>query len=126
MTNRGSNQSTPSVEATTAALQRTGLSEHPQFRKVNSAPVTPVAKGVAGRRARPGFKLSDIAGAGLGGGGASGAGLGAGRPNASDEMPMRRGSRDVMETPFSNFQTIVYVCSWAIILPPSLTHLCAQ
>ncbi|KAJ7780498.1 kinase-like protein [Mycena maculata] len=88
----------PTLDATTAALQRTSLSpaEIPNLRPANSYPVAVAARprggGMMGRR-KPNFTLKDIEGAG----GASGAGLGAGRPSLrNDAAPA-----------FSNFSKIV-------------------
>ncbi|KAJ7496131.1 kinase-like protein [Mycena galericulata] len=90
---------TPTIDATTAALQRTTLSpaEIPNLRPANSYPVPAAARprgggGMMGRR-KPNFTLKDIEGAG----GASGAGLGAGRP------PLRNDAAPA----FSNFTKIV-------------------
>jgi len=69
--------------------------------------------GLAAKRARPGFKLSDITGDSdgrpppIGGGGVGGAGLGPGRPSLADE-PMPGGRPPPPSgTPFSNFRKIV-------------------
>ncbi|TDL25930.1 kinase-like protein [Rickenella mellea] len=115
MANRANSHASPSptLEATTAAFQRAALSEHhhPSLRSANTAPAQVPTKGMAGRRAKPGLKLSDIVGPSAmtpSGGGASGAGLGAGRPNMDDDEPIRRGPpQGVMTTPFSNFNKIV-------------------
>ena len=99
------------VDAAVLALQHTSLSD-----RMGGPPLPPpsqphpgagMAPG-AGRRLKPGLKLSDIPG----GGGLSpqGAGLGAGRPALPPQNgapPRRPGSE--LGTPFANFRKIVYV-----------------
>jgi mitogen-activated protein kinase kinase len=64
--------------------------------------------GLAAKRPKPSFKLSDINGGDLVGGGAAGAGLGLGRPNLFDRPtnPPRRPNSN-FASPFSNFGKIV-------------------
>jgi len=85
---------TPGINEATLGLMRTSISGGP-------AP-HPSPSGPAGRRMKPGLKLSDI------GAGISGAGLGAGRPNAQtvdEPSPTRRPQQS--GTPFANFKKIV-------------------
>ncbi|KIM72087.1 hypothetical protein PILCRDRAFT_16448, partial [Piloderma croceum F 1598] len=66
--------------------------------------------GLAAKRAKPSFKLSDINGGDIVGGGAAGAGLGLGRPNLFDRPtnpPRRPNSNSNFASPFSNFGKIV-------------------
>lgn len=67
--------------------------------------------GLAAKRAKPSFKLSDINGGDIIGGGAAGAGLGLGRPNLFDDRPTTtnppRRTHSNFASPFSNFGKIV-------------------
>jgi mitogen-activated protein kinase kinase len=69
----------------------------------------PVPGGMAARRAKPGFKLSDIEGAGPASAGPMVGGLGQGRPNFQDENQRRPSG--LMATPFSTLSKIVCVLS---------------
>lgn len=101
----------PDVDAVTAALKRVSLgpptSRSPSgSSQVHSSPVSP-SIGMAARRNKPLFKLSDITGGQDFGGGPAGAGNGAGT-GSHTEWPPRRPA-NATSTPFSNFGKIVYV-----------------
>ncbi|SRR6266404_3668579 len=103
----------PDVDAVTAALKRVSLgapttSQHripsgsPQIHPIPAPPPT----GMAARRNKPVFKLSDITGEQEFGGGSAGAGNVVGTP-ARPEWPPRRPAA-ATATPFANFGKIVY------------------
>lgn len=115
MLNRGSPAS-PGIDSAAQAPQRAPINEssHPLLQLSHSFPASPpsslaatrargrgAAVPAAGRRNKPGFKLSDIPPET--GGGALGAGLGAGRPSLAEA---RRGP-STFDTPFANFNKIV-------------------
>jgi hypothetical protein len=101
----------PDVEDATAAFKRFSLgapttqlrthSAGPSFRSGSA-----FSPGMAARRNKPLFKLSDITGEQESGGGAAGAGPAVGVPDET-EWPPRR-SVAVTSTPFANFGKIVY------------------
>ncbi|KAG1746215.1 kinase-like protein [Suillus lakei] len=121
MLNRGSPASPGSasfsIDSAAQALQRASINEssHPIHQSSHSFTASPPpsslvatrARGrggavpAAGRRNKPGFKLSDMNPET--GGGAIGAGLGAGRPSQAEA---RRGPSS-FDTPFANFNKIV-------------------
>ena len=114
----------PDVEDATAAFKRFSLgAPTTQFRTQSSGPsfrsgslLTP---GMAARRNKPLFKLSDITGEQQSGGGAAGAGPAVGVPDVSERPPRRPAG--VTSTPFANFGKIVYVfwsssCSFSSFL----------
>lgn len=118
MANRGPPPSN-GVDGAAAAFARASLGDSaPVTARAHSYPVPSVAAvsrgrggGLAGKRARPNFKLSDINGGPPGdgggvGGGAAGAGLGAGRPSLAAESAPRRPPSS-FGSPFSNFGKIV-------------------
>jgi mitogen-activated protein kinase kinase len=112
--NSQSQATSSSIESATTAFKNVSLHEHhPSLRAANSYPLPSSAPhrggraGLAGRRLKPGFKLSDIDGAGIPtpkGGGAGGAGLGAGRPPLASDPPKRPST---FVTPFSSFGKVV-------------------
>lgn len=134
MANRGAAQSQQQpnsfgLAGATDAFSRATLGDgtHPNASRAHSYPIPSSARGrggggvggLAGKRMKPNFKLSDINGdaGGLGagppgrmgsgvGGGAAGAGLGAGRPSMADAAAPRRPPGN-FGSPFSNFGKIV-------------------
>jgi mitogen-activated protein kinase kinase len=115
MANRGGQGAHPSnsfaLDSTTEVLARASLADNPS--RAHSFPIPSTASrgrggggvgGLAAKRAKPSFKLSDINGDV--GGGALGAGLGAGRPSLADPTPARRPPSN-FGSPFSNFGKIV-------------------
>ena len=114
MANRAS-QAPPSaanfaLDGATDALARASLADHPANPRAQSYPLPARMRGgptgLAGKRMKPGFKLSDIHGGDAVGGGAAGAGLGAGRPSLAND-PAPRKPPPNMGSPFSNFGKIV-------------------
>lgn len=114
MLNRGSPASSSSAsfsaDSAAQALQRTSLDDvqRPLVHQPNSFPPHSRGRGTApapsGKRNKPGFKLSDInPDAAIG---AANAGLGAGRPSLADAG---RHFPSKFDTPFANFNKIVYV-----------------
>jgi mitogen-activated protein kinase kinase len=107
MANRASQS--PDVDAATAAFKRISLgAPTSQLRTRSGSPLrqSPVlSPGMAARRNKPVFKLSDITGEH--GGGDADAGPGAAVP-ADNHWPSRR-SATATSTPFANFGKIVYV-----------------
>ena len=101
----------PDVDDVTAALKRVSLgapttqlrthSGRPSFRSGSA-----LSAGMAARRNKPLFKLSDITGEQESGGGAAGAGPAVGVPDETDWPPRRPAA--VSSTPFANFGKIVY------------------
>lgn len=125
MANRGSPSSPAGQPATNsfgldsaaAAFARVSLSESAGPAGASRAHSYPLPSsvvrgrggGLAGKRPKPNFKLSDINGSGAApsvGGGAAGAGLGAGRPSLADPAVPRRPPSNI-GSPFSNFGKIV-------------------
>lgn len=115
MLNRGSpspgSASFP-IDSAAQALQRTNLDDvqRPLVHQPNSFP-PPRGRGTppapSAKRNKPGFKLSDInPDAAIG---AANAGLGAGRPSLADAG---RRPPSTFDTPFANFNKIVYVLSF--------------
>lgn len=97
----------PDVDAVTAAFKRASIGA-PTSRTPNGSPqlhsIPAFSSGMAARRNKPVFKLSDITGEQeSGGGGTASAGNGA-SPTTHAEWPPRRPA----STPFSNFGKIVY------------------
>jgi mitogen-activated protein kinase kinase len=102
---------TPEIDSATAAMKRVSLgaptthlrthSGRPSFRSGSA-----LSSGMAARRNKPLFKLSDITGEQEPGGGAAGASPAVGVPNET-EWPPRR-PEAVSSTPFANFGKIVY------------------
>jgi hypothetical protein len=98
------------IDSATAALKRVSLgvpttqirthSGRPSFRSGSA-----LSAGMAARRNKPLFKLSDITGEQESGGGAAGASPAVGVPET--EWPPRRPAA-VSSTPFANFGKIVY------------------
>ena len=116
MLNRGSPASPSSasfsVDSAAQALQRTNLDDvqRPLVHQPNSFPPPSTSRGrgtapaPSAKRNKPGFKLSDInPDAAIG---AANAGLGAGRPSLADAG---RRFPSKFDTPFANFNKIVYV-----------------
>jgi mitogen-activated protein kinase kinase len=99
MANRASQS--PDVDAVTAAFKRVSLGAPPsQFRTPSGSP-----SGMAARRNKPVFKLSDITGGQDFSGGSPGAGNGAGTASHTEWPPRRPAA--VTSTPFANFGKIV-------------------
>ena len=102
----------PDVDTVTAAFKRVSLGA-PTSRSpsgsphIHSIPGTPPV-GMAARRNKPVFKLSDITGGQDRGGGPAGAGSGAGTAAHSSQWPPRRPAAAATSTPFANFGKIVY------------------
>jgi hypothetical protein len=95
----------PDVDGATAALKRVSLGAPTgQLRKHSGRPSFVLSPGMAARRNKPLFKLSDITGEQEpGGGGAAGAGPAVDVPDEAEWPPAA-----VSSTPFSNFGKIVY------------------
>ncbi|KAI0743747.1 kinase-like protein [Daedaleopsis nitida] len=102
-----------SVDATTAALRNTTLSERPILTPANQIrapapappPGRPGALGLGGLAARRlGKNAPKLSGVDMG---IQNAGLGSGRPNQEQDMPPRRMPPGSFTTPFSNFGKIV-------------------
>ena len=98
----------PDVDAVTAAFKRVSLGATtsrtpPGSPQLHSVPLVPPV-GMAARRNKPVFKLSDITGEQEFGGGSASARNGAGHT----EWPPRR-PVTATSTPFANFGKIVYV-----------------
>lgn len=125
MLNRGSpgSPSTASFSIDSAAhtLQRTGFDDlqRPLVHQPNSFPPSSfrgrgTTPGPPAKRNKPGFKLSDMhPDAAIG---AANAGLGAGRPSLAD---VGRRTPSTFDTPFANFNKIVYVVS---LVPHPCVH----
>ena len=102
---------TPDIDSATAAMKRISLgvpttqlrthSGRPSFRSGSI-----LSPGMAARRNKPLFKLSDITGEQEPGGGAAGAGPAVGVPDGTEWPPRRPAA--VSSTPFANFGKIVY------------------
>jgi mitogen-activated protein kinase kinase len=112
------------MDSAAQAMQRASINEssHPILQSSNSFTASPGSSSAttrargrgggvtaAGRRNKPGFRLSDMNPET--GGGAIGAGLGAGRPSLAEA---RRGPSS-FDTPFANFNRIVCVSFPAIM-----------
>lgn len=110
----------PDIDSATAAMKRVSLGSTNQLRKHSGRSSFVLSPGMAARRNKPLFKLSDITGEQEpGGGGAKGAGPAVDVPNeAESEWPPRRPAA-VSSTPFSNFGKIVY----ALLLISGSCHL---
>ena len=120
MANRGTppQSSSFAIDSATDILARASLAaDSSPISRAHSFPVpAPTGRvrgigigGLAAKRAKPSFKLSDINGDGVSGG-AAGAGLGAGRPSLVDPptIPSRRlPHSNFNNSPFSNFGKIV-------------------
>jgi hypothetical protein len=97
----------PDVDSTTAALKRVSLGAPTgQLRKRPGRPSFVLSPGMAARRNKPLFKLSDITGEQESGGGAADAGPAVGVPDETEWPP--RSPAAVSSTPFANFGKIVY------------------
>ena len=106
---------TPDIDGATAAFKRVSLgSPTTQLRTPSGGPGSYRPIGMAARRNKPLFKLSDITGEQEPGGGASGAGPapGSNQNPTGVEWPPRRPV--VTNTPFASFGKIVYVL---LVLP---------
>ena len=101
---------TPDIDSATAAMKRVSLGAPTQLRTLSGRPAfrsgSALSTGMAARRNKPLFKLSDITGEQESGGGAAGAGPAAGVPNETEWPPRRPAA--VSSTPFANFGKIVY------------------
>jgi mitogen-activated protein kinase kinase len=112
MANRGAQGSNSfALDSATEAFARASLADGgPASMRAQSYPIPTsinrARQGLAAKRAKPSFKLSDINGDVSVGGGAAGAGLGAGRPNLAP-TPVRRPPSSSGGSPFSNFSKIV-------------------
>jgi mitogen-activated protein kinase kinase len=112
---------TPDVDGATAAFKRVNLgSPTTQLRTHSGGPPfrsgSALSSGMAARRNKPLFKLSDITGEQEPGGGATGAGSALGVPDET-EWPSQRAAA-VTSTPFANFGKIVYALqSWLRSFP---------
>jgi hypothetical protein len=94
---------TPDIDGATAAFKRVSLgAPTTQWRSPSGGPLRPVS-GMAARRNKPLFRLSDITGDS---GGAASAGPATVVPNDADWPPRRPAA--VTNTPFANFGKIVY------------------
>lgn len=104
MANRASQS--PDVDAVTAAFKRVSLGAPASQRspQIHSIPVGPPI-GMAARRNKPVFKLSDITGGQDFSGGSPGAGNGAGTASHTEWPPRRPAAATI--TPFANFGKIV-------------------
>ncbi len=101
----------PDVDDLTAAFKRVSLGAPPtQLRTHSGGPTfrsgSHLSPGMAARRNKPLFKLSDITGEQDPGGGAAGAGAAVGVPDETEWPP--RLPVAVSSTPFTNFGKIVY------------------
>ena len=97
----------PDVDSATAAMKRVSLGAPTnQLRKNSGRPSFVLSPGMAARRNKPLFKLSDITGEQEPGGGAAGAGSAVGVPDEAEWPPRRPAA--VSSTPFANFGKIVY------------------
>jgi hypothetical protein len=97
----------PDVDSATAALKRVSLGPPTsQLRKHSGRSSFVLSPGMAARRNKPLFKLSDITGEQEPGGGAAGAGPAVGVPEETEWPP--RHPEAVSSTPFANFGKIVY------------------
>jgi len=95
---------TPDIDGATAAFKRVSLgAPTTQLRTPSGGPLRP-GSGMAARRNKPLFKLSDITGEP--GGGTASAGPAAVVPNDAEWPPRRPVA--VTNTPFANFGKIVY------------------
>ena len=111
---------TPDIDCTTAAFKRVSLgAPTTQLRTPSGGPLRS-SSGMAARRNKPSFKLSDITGEQETGGGTASAGPAAVVPNDAEWPPRRPAA--VTNTPFANFGKIVYVLLVLLRLYP-LTHL---
>jgi hypothetical protein len=97
----------PDVDSATAAMKRVSLGAPTnQLRKHSGRSSFVLSPGMAARRNKPLFKLSDITGEQEPSGGATGAGPAVGVPD-EEEWPPRHPAA-VSNTPFANFGKIVY------------------
>lgn len=97
----------PDVDGATAAMKRVSLGAPTnQLRKQSGRPSFVLSPGMAARRNKPLFKLSDITGEQEPGGGAADAGSAVGVPDEAEWPPRRPAA--VSSTPFANFGKIVY------------------
>jgi mitogen-activated protein kinase kinase len=101
----------PDVDGATAAFKRVSLgAPTTQLRTHSAGPPfrsgSAFSSGMAARRNKPLFKLSDITGEQESGGGAAGAGSAVGVPDETEWPPRRTVA--VTSTPFANFGKIVY------------------
>lgn len=103
---------TPDVDGASAAFKRVSLGAPTTQLRTHSAGASfrsgsAFSPGMAARRNKPLFKLSDITGEQEPGGGAAGAGPAVGVPDETERPPRRAVA--VTSTPFANFGKIVYV-----------------
>lgn len=97
---------TPDIDGATAAFKRVSLgAPTTHWRSPSGGPLRP-GSGMAARRNKPLFRLSDITGERECGGGAASAGPAAVVPNDAEWPPRRPAA--VTNTPFANFGKIVY------------------
>jgi mitogen-activated protein kinase kinase len=112
---------TSDIDGATAAFKRVGLGAPTnQLRTYSGASSfrsgSVLSPGMAARRNKPLFKLSDITGEQELGGGAAGARPAVGVPDETDWPPRHPGA--VTSTPFANFGKIVYALLIMIELNP--------
>jgi mitogen-activated protein kinase kinase len=118
MANRGTPQTSNSfaLDSATELFARASLADSsgggPSTSRAHSYPIIPNrggrgGGGLAAKRAKPSFKLSDINGDVIVGGGAAGAGLGAGRPSLAERPTAPRRNNTNFGSPFTNFRKIV-------------------
>ena len=98
---------TPDIDGATAAFKRVSLGAPTAHMRTPSGGSLRPGPGMAARRNKPLFKLSDIIGEREPGGGPASAGPAAVVPNDAEEWPPRRPAA-VTNTPFANFGKIVY------------------
>ena len=96
----------PDVDSATAAFKRVSLGAPTSQLRKQSGRSFALSPGMAARRNKPLFKLSDITGEQEPGGGAAGAGSAVGVPDETEWPPRRPAA--VSSTPFANFGKIVY------------------